>query len=40
MGTILLGRLLAEFGDDPDTFADTSARRAYVGISAAIVERT
>jgi transposase len=33
MGTVLLGRLLAEFGDDPDRFADAAARRAYAGTS-------
>ena len=33
MGTVLLGRLLAEFGDDPNRFTDAAARRAYAGTS-------
>ena len=33
LGTILGARLLAEFGDDPDRYTSTSARRNYAGTS-------
>lgn len=33
LGTILGARVLAEFGDDPDRYADTRARRNYSGMA-------
>jgi transposase len=33
LGTILGARVLAEFGDDPDRYADAKARRNYSGMS-------
>lgn len=33
LGTVLGARVLAEFGDDPDRFADAKARRNYAGTS-------
>ncbi|MGI3786223.1 MAG: transposase, partial [Janthinobacterium lividum] len=33
LGTILGARVLAEFGDDPDRYADTRARKNYSGMA-------
>ena len=33
LGTILGGRVLGEFGDDPDRYADPKARKNYAGVS-------
>jgi transposase len=33
LGTILAARVLGEFGDDPDRYADTKARKNYAGTS-------
>jgi transposase len=33
LGAILAGRVLAEFGDDPDRYLDTRARKNYAGTS-------
>ena len=33
LGTILGARVLAEFGDDPDRYADAKARKNYAGTS-------
>ena len=31
LGVVLAARVLAEFGDDPDRFADAKARKNYAG---------
>jgi transposase len=33
LGTVLGARILAEFGDDPDRFADAKSRKNYAGTS-------
>ena len=33
LGTVLSARILAEFGDDPDRFADAKSRKNYAGTS-------
>ena len=33
LGTVLGARVLAEFGDDPDRFADAKSRKNYAGTS-------
>ncbi len=33
LGTVLSARVLAEFGDDPDRFADAKSRKNYAGTS-------